>query len=158
MGLRLEVLFRSGHSGALVAREYMRRPTLSDEAARGAVPGTLRLLDSFNSRSSSNRLIREFLGCADQKRHEKRLAFLLAEAVEVLNGVPGPLARQLLQPAMMDGAPHSFIEPDGANGAQLLAEPKKIPWRRTGRRPGATIPALSIRYRQADPTDAAAPA
>jgi hypothetical protein len=73
-----------------------------------------------------DRLVREFLGCAGQKRDQQRLALFFAEAIQVLKGVPCPLARQLPQTALMDGAPHAFIESNGANGAQLLAQPEKI--------------------------------
>ncbi len=91
----------------------------------------------------SIRVIREFLGRTNQERHEQRLALFLAEAAKVLKGVPGPLTRQLLQPALMDGARHAFIEPDSANGAQLFAKPKKIHWRRPS--DGLAQPSQAVR-------------
>ena len=71
------------------------------------------------------------------------MALFLWKPVQVLKRVPGSLARQLLQAALMDGARHGFIEAYGADGAQLLTQSEKIHWRRTAS--GLAQPSQSFR-------------
>jgi len=68
-----------------------------------------------------HRLIGKVLRCANQECNQQSMALFFAEAVQVLNGVPGTLARQLLQTALMHGGADCIVQPDNPNCRQFLA-------------------------------------